>query len=243
MATPTPSKLPHHQEMTPGSFANHLAAFSPLPTSLRSVAPSPAHLSKRSPANAAAFHHHHTGSSHSVGPLSFDSPGATALALSLNIPAFGSITSGNVRGDEDERRRRIETILSVLRTRPGRVGEEGIERLAKRTGLEYLWDGQPGGPRMLSIAGTGVLIDVRLRPLTCRNEAHLADWCVPGQLPESPGDQRGHLVPEDPRSPNGTCAPSCKDLTSRTPTTPGRISHQHQPHAFRDTSRTLGPIR
>lgn len=169
MTTPTPSKqvLPH-QEMTPGSFANHLAAFSPLPSALRSVAPSPAYLPKRSPANAATLQHHHTGSSHSIPPLNFDSPGATALALSLNLPAFSGTSNGHVRGDEDERRRRMENIVNLLRTRPGRVSEEGVERLAKRTGLEYIWEGPPGGPRMLSIAGTGVLIDVRLQ-WRCQN--------------------------------------------------------------------------
>ena len=149
--------------MTPGSFANHLAAFSPLPHPTRSVAQSPAHLSKKSPANAATLQHHHTGSTNSAGPLTFDSPSAAALGLNLNIPTLESVTSGNVRGDDDERRRRIESILAMLKTRPGRVSEEGVERLAKRTGLEYLWEGQVGGPRMLSIAGTGVLIDVCTR--------------------------------------------------------------------------------
>ncbi|KAI9823174.1 MAG: hypothetical protein M1832_002617 [Thelocarpon impressellum] len=174
MATPTPSKTaPLSQAMTPGSFANQLAAFSPLPTigmGSKSVAPSPAYLSKKSPSNAttaAAGLHHHTGSTYSGtgggGPLNFDSPSAAALGLSLGmgLPTLESVTSGNVRGDDEERRRRIEAILGMLRTRPGRVSEEGVERLAKRTGLEYLWEGQAGSsPRMLSIAGSGVLIDV-----------------------------------------------------------------------------------
>jgi hypothetical protein len=130
MNTPTPSK-PHHQEMTPGSFADRLvASYSPAPQ--RGIA-SPAFLSKKSPANA-ALHHHHTGSSN-PGLLNFDSPSAAAaLGLNLNIPGLGSSTSGNVRGDEEERRRRMETILATLKKRPGRVSEEGIERLAKGVG-------------------------------------------------------------------------------------------------------------
>ncbi|KAI9847260.1 MAG: hypothetical protein M1838_000955, partial [Thelocarpon superellum] len=161
MVSPAPAKQPVHQEMTPGSFANHLAAFSPLPNATRSVAQSPAYFSKKSPAAAIALQHHFTGgSSNSGGALGFDSPSAAALGIHLHLPGLDGITSSNVRGDEDERRRRIESILDMLRTRPGRVSEESVERLAKRTGLEYLWEGPAGGPRMLSIAGSGVLIDI-----------------------------------------------------------------------------------
>jgi hypothetical protein len=129
MNTPTPSK-PHHQEMTPGSFADRLAAsYSPAPQ--RGIA-SPAFLSKKSPANAAL--QHHTGSSN-PGLLNFDSPSAAAaLGLNLNIPGLENPTSGNVRGDEEERKRRLEVMLATLRKRPGRVSEEGIERLAKGIG-------------------------------------------------------------------------------------------------------------
>ena len=128
MNTPTPSK-PHHQEMTPGSFADRLAAsHSPVPQ--RGIA-SPAFLSKKSPANAALYHYP-TGSSN-TGLPNFDSPSAT-LGLNLNIPGLENSTSGNVRGDEEERKRRLESILAALKKRPGRVSEEGIERLAKGIG-------------------------------------------------------------------------------------------------------------
>ncbi|KAH0558593.1 hypothetical protein GP486_004755 [Trichoglossum hirsutum] len=117
MNTPTPSK-PHQQEMTPGSFADRLAAsYSPAPQ--RGIA-SPAFLSKKSPANA-ALHHHHTGSSN-PGLLNFDSPSAAAaLGLNLSIPGLDNSASGNVRGDEEERKRRLEVMLATLKKRPGRV--------------------------------------------------------------------------------------------------------------------------
>ncbi|KAI9671968.1 MAG: hypothetical protein M1817_002301 [Caeruleum heppii] len=172
MATPTPSKPSRHQELTPSSFAHHLAAFSPLPSGSghRSVAQSPAYLSKRSPASAAFPQHPQLSISNSNSglnsALNFDSPSAAALGLSLNLPPLDHVTpSGNVRGDEEERRRRkIEWMLGLLRVKPGRVSEEGVERLAKRTGLDFDWEGKVGvAERMLSIAGTGVLIDINFQ--------------------------------------------------------------------------------
>ncbi|KAI9780895.1 MAG: hypothetical protein M1816_002641 [Peltula sp. TS41687] len=155
--------------MTPSSFTNHLGAFSPLPTAPRSVGQSPAHLSKKSPANAATLQG--IGSSASnpgSGGLTYDSPTAAALGLNLHLNLPGlveGVTNSNVRGDEEERRRRIESILARLKTRPGRVSQEGVERLAKMTGFECLWqdDGLDGASRTLSIAGSGVLIDVDFR--------------------------------------------------------------------------------
>lgn len=162
MATPNAPRAPHHQVMTPGSLSNHLAALSPMPmpAAPRSVGQSPAQLAKKSPANATALHQHHLGRSQSGGPLAYDSPTAAALGLSLNIPTLDGVTSVNARGDEEERKRRIESILSMLRDRPGRVSEEGLERLAKRTELECLWDDGPNGERTLSMAGSGLLLEV-----------------------------------------------------------------------------------
>lgn len=168
MATPNPPKPPHHQVMTPGSLSNHLAALSPMPmpmpmhTAPRSVGHSPAQLAKKSPANASTLHQHNLGRSQSGGPLTYDSPTAAALGLSLNIPTLEAVASVNVRGDDEERKRRIESILGLLRNRPGRVSEEGLERLAKRTELECLWEDGPHGERTLSMAGSGLLLEVSL---------------------------------------------------------------------------------
>jgi len=189
--------------MTPNSFANHLAAGSPLPMTTTTTAagtirsaPSPAsylHPSKssKSPFNTAAgsIPHSHPGTSTPHLPLlvGFDSPSSAAAVVNglggLNIAGLNgtptatgttsaaaagasfAASSVSARDNEDERRRRIEAILGILRQRPGRVSEEGVERLAKRTGLECLWeDGMgEGGGRTLSIAGNNVLVDVDFR--------------------------------------------------------------------------------
>lgn len=166
--------------MTPSSLANNYMA-----------GLSPGQFSKRSPANALSLTQNQPTTSSSNGnaglsssALTYDSPSAAAaLGLHLNnLPGstFDGVTSGNVRGggaavaDEDERRARVHAILETLRAKVGTVGREGVERLARRTGLDCLWeDGREGGTRTLSIAGSGVLIDVSFES---RRHEH---WALP----------------------------------------------------------------
>ena len=188
-ATPTPSKalpLPssassHHHAMTPTSINHHLSAFSPLPSAPRSVGQSPANLSRKSPAHAVMVQqsqsrsqsqsqqqqHQTNRGSDSSGPLAYDTPTAAALGLNLNLPGLdpavaARVAAVNLRADDEERKRRIETILALLRHRPGRVSEEGLERLAKRCELECLWEDGPAELRTLTMAGSGVLLEVRI---------------------------------------------------------------------------------
>ncbi|KAI9826671.1 MAG: hypothetical protein M1819_007305 [Sarea resinae] len=171
MATPTSnSKVSsaqqhsQHVAMTPGTFANHLAAFSPA----RSV-PSPATAAQQKSQRSPFVGNSHAPNALSSTPntnaaLNFDSPSAAAT-LGLNLGNIGTLTgvdnvggSVNVRGDEEERKRRIEAILDILRTRPGKVSPEGVERLARRTGLDCLWEGTT-----LSIAGSSMMVDVEFK--------------------------------------------------------------------------------
>ncbi|KAI4130484.1 MAG: hypothetical protein LQ338_001715 [Usnochroma carphineum] len=67
-----------------------------------------------------------------------------------------------VRDQEEERKMRLETIVRLLGERWGYVSREGVERCARRVGLECLWEDEvPGAEgRTLSIAGNSVLVDV-----------------------------------------------------------------------------------
>lgn len=65
-----------------------------------------------------------------------------------------------VRNQEEEGTRKMEEIVAIVGTKWGRVCQEGLERAAKRVGLECLWEEGRGGKRTLSIAGNGVLVDV-----------------------------------------------------------------------------------
>lgn len=118
---------------------------------------------------------------------STDSPAATAAAAAalLMDPQFGFAngaglglgftpvamqmtgSSGGINGilaaqdQEEERKRRMEAVAAVVAGRWGFVGQEGVERCAKRLGLDALWeDGMGGGKRMLTIAGTAMLLEV-----------------------------------------------------------------------------------
>ncbi|KAI9887537.1 MAG: hypothetical protein M1823_000628 [Watsoniomyces obsoletus] len=187
MATPNSSKPshppPHYQAMTPNSLTNHLSGLSPMP-SHHLPGHSPAQLSKRSPPNnntTGAFNQHghflrrSQSSNNNIHPtttLTYDSPTAAALGLSLHLPGLDHLSStpmpgrGGVGGgvpDDNERKRRLERIVERLRSRVGRVSEEGLERLANRTDLECLWDDGPGGARILTMAGTGVLLEIEFR--------------------------------------------------------------------------------
>ncbi|KAI9891529.1 MAG: hypothetical protein M1814_002652 [Vezdaea aestivalis] len=152
MATPTPSKTLAH-ELTPGTAAAHLAAFSPPNSHPRSVVQSPAHY-KKSP--SAFFQHGSSATSHPTGALSFDSPSAAALGLKLDMaPADPLMTSQYSIPDDDEIRRRMDFVLGRLRENPGRISLEGVAALAKRVGLDqFILDG------VVTIAGTTLLIEI-----------------------------------------------------------------------------------
>lgn len=92
------------------------------------------------------------------------STGMTPLGLGVEGPgSVDGATAGNLglnaRDQDKERRRRIEEIVQMMAGRRGRVSQEGVERCARRVGLEWMWE-EEGGKRTLSIAGSGVLVDV-----------------------------------------------------------------------------------
>ena len=117
------------------------------------------------------------GSSPAGAMAGFESPAALRLSLSQFAGLEGGVGMGismsgisalgltgssmGGRGDDEERRKRLEAVLGTLRTRNGRVSEEGIEKLSRRHGLEALWeDRRKDGVKVLSIAGQTMLIDV-----------------------------------------------------------------------------------
>lgn len=67
----------------------------------------------------------------------------------------GSVARQQVRDQEEERKIRLETIVRLLGERWGYVSRDGVERCARRVGLECLWE-----DRTLSIAGNQVLVEI-----------------------------------------------------------------------------------
>ena len=85
----------------------------------------------------------------------------------MGMSSLGLSASAIGRADEDERRRRLETIIATLKTKPGRVGEEGIIGLCKKEGLEVMREPNPDGTVMLMLMiGSESMCDVSSSQLT-----------------------------------------------------------------------------
>ncbi|KAF2750034.1 hypothetical protein M011DRAFT_397750 [Sporormia fimetaria CBS 119925] len=78
--------------------------------------------------------------------VNFDSPaafgllaeGGVGMGISMSgmgMSSLGFTASAMGRADEDERRRRLQSIISTLKSRPGRVGPKGILDLCQTEGL------------------------------------------------------------------------------------------------------------
>ncbi|MCJ1468015.1 hypothetical protein MMC07_006641 [Pseudocyphellaria aurata] len=108
------------------------------------------------------------GSPAATGALGLGLLGASTGMTPLGVVAEGpgsvdGATAGNLalntRDQDKERRKKIEEIVQLMAGKRGRVSQEGVERCARRVGLEWMWE-EESGKRTLSIAGSGVLVDV-----------------------------------------------------------------------------------
>ncbi|MCJ1357009.1 MAG: hypothetical protein MMC33_007005 [Icmadophila ericetorum] len=121
-----------------------------------------------------------------LGSGTGSTPGLSGAGLGIGgVGGAGGLLDGSlagtgvgglvVRDKEQEWRRRMNSIVGVLGKSWGRVSQEGVERCARRLGLECLWeDGGGAGAsftgsggleknRTLSIAGQGLLVDVEFK--------------------------------------------------------------------------------
>lgn len=102
------------------------------------------------------------GSPALMGLGQFGNTGITPMASAAEDPSIDEAVAGglgiHVRDQDEDRRRRLEEIMKMMAHRWGRVCQEGVERCARRMGLDCMWE--EGAKRTLSIAGSGILIDV-----------------------------------------------------------------------------------
>lgn len=89
--------------------------------------------------------------------------GLTPVAMQMTASQGGISAIAAAQDQEEERKRRTEVIVGMMSTRWGFVSQEGVERCARRLGLECLWEEGMGEERKrtLTIAGNGVLVDVK----------------------------------------------------------------------------------
>ncbi|GAB0134978.1 hypothetical protein EsDP_00003330 [Epichloe bromicola] len=162
----TPSQLAAATPPVSTPFSNAAqAAFSP-----RGPRSSPQQV-KKSPATSNLMGHS------GMGAFNFDSPstaaamGALGMGASFdigldNVGVTGLDAIGAALANEDDKLKRLDTILKLLRTKKGLVSEASLERLAQQIGLELLSEEQrtPGGrkTRTLAIAGSAIALDIVL---------------------------------------------------------------------------------
>lgn len=79
------------------------------------------------------------------------------LGMGLSTSALGASSMGKL--DDAERRRRLEAVLTALSKRTGRVSQEGLERLARKHGMDMYME-TSREERVMTIASGAYAIDV-----------------------------------------------------------------------------------
>lgn len=69
--------------------------------------------------------------------MNFDSPAAN---LAIGIGDMGLDLSMVMARGEDDQKTKVEQILNILKVSKGRLSKEGLERLARRFGIHFLWE-------------------------------------------------------------------------------------------------------
>ncbi|KAL2269130.1 hypothetical protein VTJ83DRAFT_3976 [Remersonia thermophila] len=149
----TPSQTHHGAAATPAAstpFSITQAAFSP-----HGPRSSPQQV-KKSPATMATL------GRGSIGPVNFDSPSVSAALDALGInPAADSVLDGFPDlslSSEEDKAMRLDWVISTLSRSKGLVSEAGLERLAKKLELEFMWEKGIGSDdkKTLIIAGSAL---------------------------------------------------------------------------------------
>ncbi|KAM5352459.1 hypothetical protein ACJ41O_005182 [Fusarium nematophilum] len=177
MATPTAMK---HIASQQGRTPSQLAAATP-PVSTPFSNPAHAVFSPRGPRSSPQQFKKSPAASTlmaqaSNAPLNFDSPSTAAAMGALGIGGGLDIGLDNVGvaglgtlgalASEDDKLKRLESIIDILNEKKGLVSEAGLERLAQRIGLDCLSEehNAPDGRKQktLVIAGSAIQLDIVL---------------------------------------------------------------------------------
>lgn len=115
---------------------------------------------------------HSSPAPRSVPPMAFDSPavlnmlndGAIGMGISMSGMGLSQLGLSQLgRADEDERRRRLENIVHMLKGQPGRVSEEGIIALCKKEGIDFERAVEGDGTTVLTLViGNEAMCDITI---------------------------------------------------------------------------------
>ncbi|KAH6840698.1 mediator of RNA polymerase II transcription subunit 1-domain-containing protein [Chaetomium sp. MPI-CAGE-AT-0009] len=159
MSTPTPGKHPL-QGKTPSQAQPGAAATPSVSTPFSAAAAFSPHGPRSSPQQFKKSPTATLGRS-TTGPVNYDSPSAAAALGVLDMSSLGMDLQnlGNLgRASEDERARRLDSVIAVLGRSKGLVSEAGLERLAKKLELEFIWENSMGDDagKTLIVAGSAL---------------------------------------------------------------------------------------
>ncbi|KAF3940628.1 hypothetical protein ABW19_dt0210166 [Dactylella cylindrospora] len=149
-----------HGVMTPGTVPTF--PFSPA-VSQALAGSSPHPNLKKSPHSSALM------PSLSSSGLQFGSPASSTTGtkyINSLLGVNGETMAGNgvTGGGEDKERSKLKRVLKILKTRPGKMSEEGIKRVARRAGMQYHTDSTSvKGVHTLIISGSIVVVDIDLK--------------------------------------------------------------------------------
>ncbi|KAF3922400.1 hypothetical protein AA313_de0203870 [Arthrobotrys entomopaga] len=158
MNTHTPMAAP---AMTPGNLPTF--PFSPaVSQALAGSSPHPANL-KKSPHSASLVPSLSNSGVHFGSPASSTTGAKYINSLNSLLGVNGDGSGVGVGGGgEDKERSKLKKVLKVLKSRPGKISEEGIKRVARRAGMQYHTDntGVVKGVHTLIISGIIVVVDI-----------------------------------------------------------------------------------
>ncbi|EAQ85770.1 hypothetical protein CHGG_07023 [Chaetomium globosum CBS 148.51] len=166
MSTPTPGKHPLSQGKTPSQPQPGAAATPSVSTPFSAAAAFSPHGPRSSPQQ---FKKSPTATlGRSTGPVNYDSPSAAAALGILDISSLGLDLQnlGNLgKASEDERARRLDSVIAVLGRSKGLVSEAGLERLAKKLELEFIWENSMDSDdsKTLIVAGSALELLIGFR--------------------------------------------------------------------------------
>ncbi|EPS36144.1 hypothetical protein H072_10358 [Dactylellina haptotyla CBS 200.50] len=155
MNTHTPMAAP---AMTPGN----LPTFPFSPAVSQALAGSSPHPGlKKSPHSSALAPSLSSSGIHFGSPASSTTGAKYINSLNSLLGVSGDGT-GVVGGGEDKERSKLKKVLKVLKSRPGKISEDGIKRVARRAGVQYHTDssGVVKGVHTLIISGIIVVVDI-----------------------------------------------------------------------------------
>ncbi|KAF2758305.1 hypothetical protein EJ05DRAFT_510246 [Pseudovirgaria hyperparasitica] len=99
--------------------------------------------------------------------VSFSQMGGLSMGLSMSGLGMGMVGGSSLgigSRTDDERRRILESIVTLIGSRSGKVCEEGIRRAAKKVGLDTSVDEGKNNQKTITIAGTSsLMVDVHIR--------------------------------------------------------------------------------